>query len=482
MYLQPDGSLLRVGHYPNAVFDACYCGTGGVIERIDWDGNVVWHYIISDTLQVQSHDICYLPNGNILVDVWENISASVAAANGRKPAYTGIRMYSPKLIELKPIGTDSAEIVWQWRAWDHLIQDYSSSKTNFGVVTDHPELINLNYVNLFAEPAMGPDWTHMNAVVYNPALDQVMVSAHNFSEVWIIDHSTSTAQATTHNGGKYNKGGDLLYRWGNPAAYNRGTTANTKFFQQHNCTWVPSGPYKNQIMVFNNGYGRPGGSYYSTVDVFQPPVDSAGNYSITPGAAYEPTVLSFSYQSPTPTDFYSQYMGSAQFLPNNNLLICSGVPGIFFEVDLLTHTLWKYVNPIDNGISLVQGTKTMYNSVYKCIFYPYGYPGLAGHALDAGLPLETNPLPYTCTFDLDVKTTAPANNTADIFPNPANNSFTIRSKNLISIELTDITGKTLIHNDYRDISSAEINTAFLPGGVYILIINNAEYKRMVIQH
>ena len=43
-------------------------------------------------------------------------------------------------IERCPTGA----IVWQWRAWDHLIQDYDPSKPDYGVVADHPEKIDIN--------------------------------------------------------------------------------------------------------------------------------------------------------------------------------------------------------------------------------------------------------------------------------------------------------------------------------------------------
>jgi hypothetical protein len=59
-------------------------------------------------------------------------------------------------------------------------------------------------------------WNHMNSIDYNPTFDQIAMSVRGNSEVWIIDHSTTTAQAKGHTGGKYGKGGDLLYRYGNP--------------------------------------------------------------------------------------------------------------------------------------------------------------------------------------------------------------------------------------------------------------------------
>lgn len=59
----------------------------------------------------------------------------------------------------------------------------------------------------------------MNGIDYNPVLDQIALSTHNLNEWYIIDHSTTTAEAATSSGGNSGKGGDLLYRWGNPAAY-----------------------------------------------------------------------------------------------------------------------------------------------------------------------------------------------------------------------------------------------------------------------
>jgi len=47
----------------------------------------------------------------------------------------------------------------------------------------------------------------------------------------VIDHSTTTAQAAGHSGGTYGKGGDLLYRWGNPNAYQHGTAADESFME-----------------------------------------------------------------------------------------------------------------------------------------------------------------------------------------------------------------------------------------------------------
>jgi hypothetical protein len=146
-------------------------------------------------------------------------------------------------------------VVWEWKAWDHLVQEADASKPNYATVSQHPELIHLNFNGTNPTSA---DWLHINSVAYNPALDQIMVSVHGFSELWVIDHGTTTAQAASHSGGVRGKGGDLLYRWGNPQTYNRGTAADQKFFKQHNAHWIETGlPDAGKIMVFNNGLAGP---------------------------------------------------------------------------------------------------------------------------------------------------------------------------------------------------------------------------------
>ncbi len=89
-------------------------------------------------------------------------------------------------------------IVWEWYAWDHLIQDYNASKENYGVVGDHPELIDINY----GISSSLSDWLHANSIDYNEKFDQILISVHNFNEIWVIDHSTTLEEAAGHTGGR----------------------------------------------------------------------------------------------------------------------------------------------------------------------------------------------------------------------------------------------------------------------------------------
>ncbi len=204
-------------------------------------------------------------------------------------------------------------------------------------MADHPELINLNY-------AMngGADWNHTNSIDYNTELDQIILSVYNFNEIWIIDHSTSTAEASEHTGGNSGKGGDLLYRWGNPLAYGGGTASDQKLFVQHDAEWIePEMPGSGNILIFNNGGGRSDGNY-SSIEEIVPPVDNNGNYSLSSSSAFEPTESLWTYTAEEPTDFYAQNISGQQRLPNGNTLICDGPNGYFFEVSSTGKTVWDY--------------------------------------------------------------------------------------------------------------------------------------------
>ena len=213
-----------------------------------------------------------------------------------------------------------------------------------------------------------------------------MLSSREFSEFWIIDHSTTTAQAASHSGGRSGHGGDLLYRYGNPQTYDRGTAADRVFYYQHDPKWIPAGsPGAGDITVFNNGVGRPGDQDYSSVDeITPPPVDASGNYLLTAGQAYGPSTPTWIYVAPPA--YFSAIIGSATRLPNGNTLIDYGVDATFSEVTPAGQEVWKYVSPYTAGGTLGPTTPIPSlglpppilssldaNFTFQAIYYPVGY-------------------------------------------------------------------------------------------------------------
>jgi hypothetical protein len=316
-------------------------GTGGGIQKVTWDGTITWDFRYDSNEHLSHHDVKMLPNGNVIMIAWESKTRSEAIDAGRNPNYVTSQGLMPDhIIEVQPTGPESGDIVWEWHTWDHLIQDYDDSKDNYGVVADHPELVDINYVTSTTQDLM-----HTNSIDYNEKFDQILISVHNYNEIWVIDHSTTTEQAAGHTGGKYGKGGDLLYRWGNPQAYDTGSSSDKKLFNQHDSTWIKPGcPGEGDILIFNNGVNRPGGSY-SSVDEIIPPVDENGFYYLEPGSAYGPENLTWSYTANPHSSFYSYYIGGAERLADGDTLICDGDSGVFFEVTPEGEKIWSYTNP-----------------------------------------------------------------------------------------------------------------------------------------
>lgn len=369
-------------------------GKGGGFELFDWDNNLLWRFFYHGTEHRQHHDIEPLPNGNVLLIAWEYKSKEEAIAAGRDSSLLKQNeLWPDEIIEVQQISTDSSRIVWEWHFWDHLVQDFDSTKANYGNVKNHPELLDLNFVKTPARA--NADWTHFNAIDYNPQLDQIVVSSHNTDEIYIIDHSTTTEEAAQHSGGNSGKGGDLLYRWGNPLVYRTGSESDHKIFGQHDAHWIPSGlSGEGHILIFNNGRNRSDISY-SSIDEIAPPMDGSGNY-LFPDSIYGPASLSWTYSAENLQDFFAKNISGAQRQPNGNTLICSGPTGTFFEVIPTGESVWNYVNPIGTYGPLIQGepTNTAGNAVFRAYRYAGDYPGLAGKDLSPGAPLEFYTPPF----------------------------------------------------------------------------------------
>ena len=336
-YLDAEGNILR----PYNTGAPGVIGGGGAIERRRFDGTLLWDYTPS-TGGVQHHDIAELPNGNVLVIVTDVFSDADMIAFGRDPASTTPLWNSEKIIEVQQIGPNSGQIVWEWRAIEHIVQDFDPTRPNFDTVSARPERIDVNF-----PPIPGTAlWLHMNAIDYNAELDQIVVSCRNWSELWVIDHSTTTIEASGSTGGNQGKGGDLLYRWGNPAAYD--TVGTQQLANQHDVQWIRPGlPGAGNLLCFNNLIGSLRGlGNASGITELVPPVTATGSYTRTPGQAFGPAAPVWEYLAPVPTDFYSAIVSSAQRLPNGNTLVHSGQGNRSFELGLNDQIVWEVDVPM----------------------------------------------------------------------------------------------------------------------------------------
>jgi len=362
VYLLEDGNILRTAlPWLNPRFWGG--GIGGRVEIIDWNGSLIWEFEYTNSEHCLHHDVEILPNGNILMIAWEYKTASEAIEEGRNPSTLPMGEFWPNhIIEIEPTGQSGGNIVWEWHVWDHLIQDYNPSKNNYGVVAEHPELVDINYGRLHLA-----DWNHVNAIDYNEEFDQIMLSVLTFNEFWVIDHSTTTEEAAGHTGGNSGKGGDILYRWGNPEAYRAGTEEEKILYHLHDAHWIEPGlPGEGNILIFNNGVHRPEGDYSSVLEII-PPVNSTGDYFLESGTPYGPTEALWTFTAQNPEDFYAENIAGSQRLPNGNTLICNGPHGVFFEVTEKSEIVWEYLNTEPTIFD---------NHVFRIHRYSPDYPGL----------------------------------------------------------------------------------------------------------
>jgi hypothetical protein len=398
-YLLENGSLIRTGVVQSTSFQGG--GICGIVDSYSWEGDLLWEFEYHNTQRHQHHDIEPMPNGNFLIIAWVKYTEVEAIANGKDPSMIQAgELWMDHILEIEPV---TGDVVWEWSSWDHLIQNFDVTKENYGVVSEHPEKININYTD-GATPGPGPgvfkDWMHVNSVAYNTELDQVIIAVRHYGEVWIIDHSTTTEEAAGSTGGIYGKGGDLLYRWGNPEAYDRGDSDDQILRFMHDPIWITE-DYTDggKIMVFNNQHA----DNQSSVLVFDPPQDAPGFYTDPSDEAYGPETYDWIYLD---SELFSQNVSGAQRLPNGNTLICEGEGGTFIEVTYEEKEIvWKYRSPVSVFGIISQGEPPNDISQFKIRRYGPDFPGFEDKELIPGDPVELNPWNYDCIIYSDTMTT-----------------------------------------------------------------------------
>jgi hypothetical protein len=419
-YLLDNGHLLATRQEPNNPrFHGG--GIGGRIQEFDWDGKLVWDYVLATDQLTLHHDIKLLPNGNVLAIAWEYHSPDEALAAGRDlHAIVEAGLWSDTVVEIEPTRPSGGKIVWQWRSWDHLVQDRQPKKANHAAIGERPGRIDINadhryepredsdeerrkreeeqakmralgYVGGTPPPdatAGAPkdgkpkskyesDWLHTNGIDYHAGLDLIVLSTPHLGEIWVIDHGTTTAQAATSNGGRHGKGGDLLYRWGNPRNYEHGEAADQKLYYQHNPRWLAdSANGAPRVLLFNNGMRRPDGDY-SQVFELELPYDAKLGVQCDPAWACPPAAPAWNYEDRAL--FFSPFISGAQRLSNGNTLICSGAAGRVFEVTAAGKVVWDWRNTLGGEEKPTeQGGKAPPKALFRAERFAKNHPALRG--------------------------------------------------------------------------------------------------------
>ena len=443
-YLQPNGHLIRMER--DETFPAFAAGgQSGRIREYDWDGNVVWDFKYFSETYLTHHDIEVMPNGHILAISYDALSHDEAVEAGMDPERVPkAGIWLDKIIEIEPTGPEGGNIVWEWRMQDHLIQDQFPERNNYGDVANHPRKLNINIQSAEVGSPMtaerveqmkkmgfltsnatvdnqGSDITHTNAISYNPDLDQIVISVPGYGEVFVIDHSTTTQEAKGSSGGRWGHGGELLYRWGNPANYGKGTKEDQKLFGQHDSKWIPRGyPGEGHLMVYDNDIPNPDNKVpsmwatlvgnpdpamnvslgdfgnYSAVLEWAIPTDENGEYLPDENGVFGPAEPDWTYKAPDLYSMYSAFISGAHRLKNGHTFITQGMQGRFIEIDENGKRVWEYWTPYKFDYTLPDGSPAQpvgpfLYGIFRATLYPADHPAFAGKTLG---PLVPQPEPF----------------------------------------------------------------------------------------
>jgi hypothetical protein len=441
MALKPNGNIVRGAvNNGNQITGAA---VGGKVQELDPSGAVVWEFVYSSADYVTHHDLAVLPNGNVLLTAWVRKTLPELQALG----YTGTSAkYPSRIIEVQQNGT-GGEVVWQWEMIDRFIQYTDANKPGYMPIAEHPERMNINVaVSGTGGPGGNLDWFHENGIDYNAELDQITFSSRYLSEIFIIDHSTTTEEAAGHSSGQGGRGGDFLFRWGKPANY--GITGTQRIAAAvHDVGWVRTGRPMAGWLMFVNNSGGPGNS--TVIDGIDP-LREGYNYPWTPGTVWGPDSYGWRHQCIANSSGQSAW----DHMPNGNTFVA--LSGEFmYEVDAEDNVVWQYnAGP---------------PKAFRYLCADPGIQVLLGE--DA------------CGLTTDVEETASSR--TELFPNPTVGIINLRGIDVEDMEqfvIRDATGRIV----KRTRPSWTLDLSDLPNGVYHVVVEHTsgarETRRVVVQH
>ncbi len=345
----------------------------------DWDDNIVWTYPkagMHHDFERTGNPVGYYAPG-LEPNVQEGKTLILSNKIVRKRSIT----YRPLLDDILYIVDEEGNIVWEWLASDHI------DEMGFSIEARNTMFRYPNYVMSRTPGQVGGDWIHINTASWlgpNQWYDRgderfhpenIIYDGRQTNTTGIIDHKTG--KIVWHLGPDFESTEELR---------DIGCTVGL-----HHAHMIPKGlPGEGNILIFDNGgfagYGAPNPTApfgmnnarrdYSRVIELDPVkmkivweynANKAGNRDLA--------------------KFYSDYVSSAQRLPNGNTLITEGAFGRLFEVTPEYETVWEYISPYYQE-------KENFNMVYRAYRVPYDYvPQLKAPAEEAIVPPDNKILP-----------------------------------------------------------------------------------------
>ena len=148
--LMPNGNIIYIESFSR-----------DIVEK-DWNDNTINKLSINSSDIFLDYEVIIMHNGNYLCLARKNFSQSQFESLGYNYGSTqGDGIGNPSQVDMVvEVDRNTGNIVWQWNVADHVIQERDPSKGNFGVVADHPELLNMDAISTY-------DWTFQESFMIN---------------------------------------------------------------------------------------------------------------------------------------------------------------------------------------------------------------------------------------------------------------------------------------------------------------------------
>ena len=195
--------------------------TPGTYQLVDWDGTVVWEYESDREDLSGHHDFRFIRNPKLgqrtlIYSATRETPHEKILALGADPALR--ESYDTRPDGLVEVDMDG-NIVWEWNISDHVVQDFGPNLPGYGVVSEHPGKLDINF-----GPGVSGNWIHMNGWDFNEVLDHVVINNSRMSEFYVVDHGATFVPGDPRRSRELaaSDAGDFIYRWGNPCVSDTG--------------------------------------------------------------------------------------------------------------------------------------------------------------------------------------------------------------------------------------------------------------------
>lgn len=362
------------------------------LVQVDWDGNIVWRFnkyeCIKDPRQKpkwmarQHHD--YQREGSTVGYYVPGMEPSVDRGNTIILCHRNLTntQISEKLLlddTIIEVSWDGS-IVWEWVCSEHF-DELGFGEAAKNTMARNPKLQG-------AGRWEAGDWMHINSVSVlgpNQWYDGGDERFHPDNLIW-------SSRQTNIMGITDKKTGNIVWQLGpgytaTPALVKLGCIVG-----QHHSHMIPRGlPGEGNILVFDNGgsagYGAPNPGSPTGVD------NALRDYSRV--LEIDPTTLEVIWRcgsggmpGPGPDKmqnihFFSNFISSAQRLPNGNTLITEGSSGRIIEVTPEREIVWEYISPYLNK-------RMKRPMVYRAYRLPYQWVPQVEKPLEKAIPRLDN--------------------------------------------------------------------------------------------